>query len=71
MKVLILLLCLCLSGCAYGMYDQGSGLFWVDQPISQKIEAQNAVMWNRYYQQQQLFQQMNLNNTLQGMRYGY
>lgn len=44
MKVLVLLLCLCLSGCAYGMYDHGSGLFWVDQPVCQKIEAQNAVI---------------------------
>lgn len=65
MKTLLLALCLCLSGCAYGMYDQPSGLFWVDQPFTQKMAQQNAQMWNQYYQNQQLWQMQQQNHILQ------
>lgn len=72
MKKIFILICLFLSGCAYGMYDQPSGLFWVQPSYSQRVAAQNAQMWDQFYKSQNLYQMQQLNNNLRMRPYlGY
>lgn len=74
MKTLLLLLCLCLSGCAYGSGSPELGYLiahqWDDYQVQSQVKQQ--AMWTNYYQQQQLFQMQNMNNTLRMRPYlGY
>lgn len=71
MRTTILILCLLLSSCAYGMYDQPSGLFWVNQSPLQAQIAGDAARWQQFYQWQQINQLQQLNNTLRMRPYGY
>ena len=64
MRILLLVLCLFLSGCAYGQYDRDSGLFWVDQSPLQKQMAGDAARWQQFYQWQQVNQLQQINNSL-------
>ncbi len=65
MRWLIIALMFLLSSCAYGMYDQNSGLFWAtESPLTQMQRQQNAInaYWSNWqYQKDMLFQMQQLN----------
>lgn len=61
-----------LNGCVPGLYGQPvSPYYWPQPPLTQQLQQQEALGWQNYYQMQRNQQLFNINQNLQGMRYGY
>ena len=80
MRWLIIALMAMVSGCApllSGMADGLScggdpmSLLYLQQVRQQNLQLQQAQSWNNYYQMQRNQSLWNINQNLQGMRYGY
>ena len=80
MRWLIIALMLMASGCAPFLSGLSDGLssggdytslLYLQQVRQQNIQLQQAQSWNNYYQMQRNQSLWNINQNLQGMRYGY
>ena len=75
MRWLIIALVSLISGCApmlSGLADcDYTSLLYAQQVRQQNVQLQQAQSWNNYYQMQRNQQLWQINNNLQGLRYGY